>query len=481
MPRGFGPVPGWAARVEFTADDPLPAEPGLPGRHNRENAAAATAAARAAGIPDDAIAEALRTFPGVAAPARARRRDRRRPLRQRLEGDEHRRGPARARLVRRAAARDPRRLAEGRELRRARARAPRSRLPDRRDCGRARRRRSTARASRTSAAATSSPQSSAAAPTRRGRARSSCSRRPARATTSSATSSSAARNSGGWCRTYPGEARPPGVERPRPRHARPRRLRDGDGVQRDLGLGDDRRREPDLLPEAAGDLRAPRARAARRRAPVELPVAAPHRARCSSWAASSCSWSRSSAARTSTAPAGGSTSAPRSFQPSEIAKLAVVVWIALYLSKRPVPTHARRADEADRADGGRVLRARARRARPRHRDRDLPRRRRDAAGRGRTGAAARRVGRDRLGRHGGRDLVRAVPAHTLLQLRRPVARRAGGRLPDGAGDDRDRFGRRLRQGARRERRQGLLPPRGAHGHDLRDHRRGARDWSVRRW
>jgi UDP-N-acetylmuramoylalanine--D-glutamate ligase len=37
----------------------------MPGRHNRENAAAATAAARAAGIEDDAIAEALRTFPGV--------------------------------------------------------------------------------------------------------------------------------------------------------------------------------------------------------------------------------------------------------------------------------------------------------------------------------------------------------------------------------------------------------------------------------
>ena len=35
------------------------------GAHNRENAAAATAAARAAGIDDDAIAEALRTFPGV--------------------------------------------------------------------------------------------------------------------------------------------------------------------------------------------------------------------------------------------------------------------------------------------------------------------------------------------------------------------------------------------------------------------------------
>jgi UDP-N-acetylmuramoylalanine--D-glutamate ligase len=60
VPRGFG-IDG----IEFSADDPLPAEPLIPGRHNRENAAAATAAARAAGISDDAIAEALRTFPGV--------------------------------------------------------------------------------------------------------------------------------------------------------------------------------------------------------------------------------------------------------------------------------------------------------------------------------------------------------------------------------------------------------------------------------
>jgi len=65
VPRGFGQVPGQAARIEFAADDPLPAEPRIPGAHNRENAAAATAAARAAGLPDDAIAEALRTFPGV--------------------------------------------------------------------------------------------------------------------------------------------------------------------------------------------------------------------------------------------------------------------------------------------------------------------------------------------------------------------------------------------------------------------------------
>ncbi len=66
VPRGFGPVPGEARRAEFAADDALPAEPLIPGAHNRENAAAATAVARAVGIDDAAIAEALRTFPGVA-------------------------------------------------------------------------------------------------------------------------------------------------------------------------------------------------------------------------------------------------------------------------------------------------------------------------------------------------------------------------------------------------------------------------------
>ena len=65
VPRGFGPVPGDARRVEFALDDPLPAEPAIPGAHNRENAAAATAAARALGVPEERIAEALRTFPGV--------------------------------------------------------------------------------------------------------------------------------------------------------------------------------------------------------------------------------------------------------------------------------------------------------------------------------------------------------------------------------------------------------------------------------
>jgi UDP-N-acetylmuramoylalanine--D-glutamate ligase len=65
VPRGFGEIPGEARRVEFDLNDPLPAEPLVPGEHNRENAAAATAAARAAGIPDEAIAVALKTFEGV--------------------------------------------------------------------------------------------------------------------------------------------------------------------------------------------------------------------------------------------------------------------------------------------------------------------------------------------------------------------------------------------------------------------------------
>jgi UDP-N-acetylmuramoylalanine--D-glutamate ligase len=51
--------------IEFAADDPLPAEPRIPGTHNRANAAAATAAARAVGIDDEAIGHALETFAGV--------------------------------------------------------------------------------------------------------------------------------------------------------------------------------------------------------------------------------------------------------------------------------------------------------------------------------------------------------------------------------------------------------------------------------
>lgn len=65
VPARFGEIPGAGRRLEFDALDPLPAEPLIPGAHNRENAAAAAAAARAAGIDEQAIGAALRTFPGV--------------------------------------------------------------------------------------------------------------------------------------------------------------------------------------------------------------------------------------------------------------------------------------------------------------------------------------------------------------------------------------------------------------------------------
>jgi UDP-N-acetylmuramoylalanine--D-glutamate ligase len=52
-------------RVEWSPHESLPAEPRIPGAHNRENAAAATRVARELGVPDEAIAEALISFPGV--------------------------------------------------------------------------------------------------------------------------------------------------------------------------------------------------------------------------------------------------------------------------------------------------------------------------------------------------------------------------------------------------------------------------------
>jgi UDP-N-acetylmuramoylalanine--D-glutamate ligase len=66
VPRGLGLELGLElGGIEFSGDDPLPAEPLIRGAHNRENAAGAAAAARAAGVDEPAIAEGLRTFPGV--------------------------------------------------------------------------------------------------------------------------------------------------------------------------------------------------------------------------------------------------------------------------------------------------------------------------------------------------------------------------------------------------------------------------------
>ncbi len=58
-------VPGVARRVEF-GELPLPPdEIRLRGAHNLENAMGASAAAIASGVPEEAVAAALRTFPGV--------------------------------------------------------------------------------------------------------------------------------------------------------------------------------------------------------------------------------------------------------------------------------------------------------------------------------------------------------------------------------------------------------------------------------
>ena len=65
VPRGFRTVPGGGRRLEFSTDDPLPAEPTIVGPHNRENAVAAAAAASWAGIDDDAIGSALEGFRSV--------------------------------------------------------------------------------------------------------------------------------------------------------------------------------------------------------------------------------------------------------------------------------------------------------------------------------------------------------------------------------------------------------------------------------
>jgi UDP-N-acetylmuramoylalanine--D-glutamate ligase len=63
VPPGFQDIPGSAGRIEYTpaAED----EVRLRGRHNLDNAGAARTVAEARGIDDVAIAEALRSFPGV--------------------------------------------------------------------------------------------------------------------------------------------------------------------------------------------------------------------------------------------------------------------------------------------------------------------------------------------------------------------------------------------------------------------------------
>ena len=228
---------------------------GCPGAHNRENAAAATAAARAAGLPDEAIAEALRSFPGVAhrlelvaesdgvrfvndskatntAAARRALAAYDVPLHVILGGS--RKGESFDELAREV---------HGRAylIGETRGRAGGGAGPRGRSLLQLRRPRDGA-----------SPRP----PRRRVPARSCCSRPRARATTSSGLR--APRRG-----IQEAGAEPDRVKRGHLesnvlvlRHARPRRLRDGDGLQRDVGVGGDRRRQLDVLPQAPGAVRA---------------------------------------------------------------------------------------------------------------------------------------------------------------------------------------------------------------------------------
>ena len=77
---------------------------------------------------------------------------------------------------------------------------------------------------------------------------------------------------------------------------------------------------------------------------------------------------------------------------------------------------------------------------------------------------------------GGAGGGRALPDGARHGLPGPVRRRRRHRLPGGAGADRDRLGRPVRRRPRRVGAEDLLPARGPHGHDPGHHRRGARAW-----
>ena len=144
---------------------------------------------------------------------------------------------------------------------------------------------------------------------------------------------------------------------------------------------------------------------------------------------------------------------PAVFQPSELAKLALAIWAAAYLSRRTAPRTLEAAvAPARRADGVFALLLVAR-ARPRHDDRARADARRHAGRRRDAGARARRGARDRVGCRLRGHLDRAVQPRALLRLPASVARRAGHRLPDRPGEDRHGLGpflrRRARAGGRR--------------------------------
>ena len=282
VPRGFGPIPGARApgRVLRTTIR-FPPSPRSP---------ACTTARTPPRRPPPRARPASRTtrsrrrstaFRGVPHRIEDVRELARRPLRQRLEGDERRRGAARDRgAPRLAAARHPRRPRQERELRAAGggARAGRPRVSDRRRRRRDRRRARRRRRPVTPVAAISRPLSP-----RRRKPRVPGRDRPPLAGLRELRPVPRLR---GARRRVPPPRRgalvkarqPLRPEAPRPRDARARRVRPRDGVQRDLRVGRARQRRPDELPQATGDLRAARRRADGARVALRLPPPALRRA-----------------------------------------------------------------------------------------------------------------------------------------------------------------------------------------------------------
>ena len=242
---------------------------------------AAAAAALASGLPRDAVAEGLRSFPGVRHRLERVRERERRALGQRLEGDQRGLRAGGDPGVRRRRPADRGWAAEAGELRASRPggrRALRRLLPDRRGGGaHGRRARAGGRGRRRDLGGRH------AGAGRRGRggarpsrARSSCSPRPARASMPSRTSRSAGTAFASWsrpCREQVDARARESATRERweaggaatrvlaaaDGDALPARLRRGDGVQRQLGpLAAQPRRQRLLLPGAHPAVRGDR-------------------------------------------------------------------------------------------------------------------------------------------------------------------------------------------------------------------------------